>query len=78
MSISKLLKVQVKLGNVYSVHNNLPYAEPVLTGNNLPPSWNGRWRSKGNQIERGYVPNMVAKDIQDYIKKNADRIGRQS
>ena len=69
---------QEKLGNVYSVHNNLPYAEPVLTGNNLPPSWNGRWRSKGNQIERGYVPNMVAKDIQDYIKKNADRIGRQS
>jgi hypothetical protein len=69
---------QEKLGNVYSVHNNLPYAEPVLTGNNLPPSWKGKWRSKGNQIERGYVPNMVAKDIQDFIKKNADRIGRES
>lgn len=69
---------QEKLGNVYSVHNNLPYAEPVLTGNNLPPSWKGEWRSKGGQIERGYVPNMVAKDIQDFIKKNADRIGRES
>jgi hypothetical protein len=69
---------QEKLGNVYSVHNNLPYAEPVLTGSNLPPSWKGKWRSKGNQIERGYVPNMVAKDIQDFIKKNADRIGRES
>jgi len=67
-----------KLGNVYSVHNNLPYAEPVLTGNNLPPSWNGTWRSRGNQIENGYVPNMLAKDIQDLIRKNADRIGRES
>ena len=69
---------QEKLGNVYSVHNNLPYAEPVLTGNNLPPSWKGRWRSKNNQIEQGYIPYMVAKDMQDFIKKNADRIGRQS
>jgi hypothetical protein len=68
---------QEKLGNVYSVHNNLPYAEPVLTGNNLPPSWKGRWRSKNNQIEQGYIPYMVAKDMQDFIKKNADRIGRQ-
>lgn len=69
---------QEKLGNVYSVHNNLPYAEPVLTGKNLPPSWKGKWRSKGNQIERNYIPYMVAKDMQDFIKKNADRIGRQS
>ena len=69
---------QEKLGNVYSVHNNLPYAEPVLTGNNLPPSWNGTWRSRNNQIEKGYVPSMLAKDIQDLIKKNAGRIGRES
>ena len=69
---------QEKLGNVYSVHNNLPYTEPVLTGKNLPPSWKGRWRSKENQIEQGYIPYMVAKDMQDFIKKNADRIGRQS
>jgi len=69
---------QEKLGNVYSVHNNLPYVEPVLTGNNLPPSWNGRWRSKGNQIQKGYIPNMVAKDMQDFIKKTADKIARES
>ena len=69
---------QEKLGNVYSVHNNLPYAEPVLTGNNLPPSWNGVWRSKDNQIQEGYIPNMVAKDMQDFIKKAADKIARES
>lgn len=69
---------QEKLGNVYSVHNNLPYAEPVLTGKNLPPSWNGRWRSKENQIQQNYVPYMVAKDIKDFIKKAADKIARES
>ena len=69
---------QEKLGNVYSVHNNLPYVEPVLTGNNLPPSWNGVWRSKDNQIQEGYIPNMVAKDMQDFIKKAADKIARES
>ena len=69
---------QEKLGNVYSVHNNLPYVEPVLTGNNLPSSWNGTWRSKGGQIKKGYIPYMVAKDIQTFIQNNAGRIGRES
>ena len=69
---------QEKLGNVYSIHNNLPYVEPVLTGKNLPRSWNGTWRSKGNQIEKGYIPYVIQKDIQDFIKVNAARIGRES
>jgi hypothetical protein len=66
-----------KLGNVYSIHNNLPYVEPVLMGDNLPPSWEGTWRSKGNQIERGY-PLVIAKDMQSWIKQQADKIGRES
>lgn len=69
---------QEKLGNVYSIHNNLPYVEPVLTGKNLPPSWNGKWRSKGNQIEKGYIPYVIQKDMKDFIKVNAARIGRES
>ena len=69
---------QEKLGNVYSVHNNLPYVEPVLTGKNLPPSWNGKWRSKGGQIEKGYIPYVIQKDMKDFIKVNAARIGRES
>ena len=66
-----------RVGNVYSIHNNVPYVEPVLMGTNLPPSWEGRWRSKNNQIEKGY-PNVIAKDMQDFVRQNADRIGRQS
>lgn len=58
------------LGNTYILYNNIEYAEPVITGNNLPPSWKGRWRSKGNQINRNYHLT-VAKDIQNFIKANA-------
>ena len=66
-----------RVGNVYSIHNNVPYAEPVLMGTNLPSSWEGRWRSEGNQIEKGY-PLVIAKDMQDFVRQNAERIGRQS
>lgn len=68
---------QEKIGNIYSVHNNLPYVEPVLMGSNLPRSWQGRWRSKNNQIEVGY-PLVVAKDMQTFIQANATIIGNQS
>lgn len=66
-----------RVGNVYSIHNNVPYAEPVLMGTNLPASWKGGWRSKDGQIEEGY-PFVIAKNMQDRVRQNADRIGRQS
>tara|TARA_R100000655_G_scaffold29644_1_gene59971 strand:- start:198 stop:641 length:444 start_codon:yes stop_codon:yes gene_type:complete len=65
-----------RIGKNYSIHTNLPYAEPVLTGNNMPKSWNNRWRSKGNQYQKNYIPVQVAKDIQGMIKVNAARIGK--
>ena len=55
---------QEKLGNVYSVHNNLPYAERLAQG------WS-------NQAPSGWVQG-VAKDIQGFVRVNADRIGRES
>jgi hypothetical protein len=67
---------QERIGNVYSVHNNLPYAEP-LAGNNYPPSWGGQYRSKGNQASPGWV-QRVAKDVQGRVKTAAARIGRES
>jgi hypothetical protein len=59
-----------KLGNTYILYNNIEYAEPVIAGENLPPSWNGTWRSRGNQIQKNYHL-VVAKDIQNWIKANA-------
>ena len=68
-------KIEPKLG---TISNNLPYAEPVLTGRNLPPSWNGTWRSKENQIQQNYIPHVIAKDMQDFINKAAEKISRES
>lgn len=53
-----------QLGNVYSVHNNLPYAEPLANGSS-------------KQADRGWVQG-TAKDIQGWVIKEAARIGRES
>jgi hypothetical protein len=53
-----------RIGNVYSVHNNLPYAERLAQG------WSG-------QAPAGWVQG-VAKDIQGFVRVNAARIGRES
>jgi hypothetical protein len=53
-----------KLGNVYSVHNNLPYAERLANG------WS-------KQAPSGWIQG-IAKDIQGFVRVNADRIGKQS
>ena len=53
-----------KPGNIYSIHNNLPYAEPLATG------WS-------KQAPGPWVDN-VAKNIQTWVNAQADRIGRES
>jgi hypothetical protein len=53
-----------KPGNIYSIHNNLPYAEPLATG------WS-------KQAPGPWVDN-VAKNIQTWVIAQADRIGRES
>jgi hypothetical protein len=55
---------QEKLGNVYSVHNNLPYAERLAQG------WSG-------QASAGWVQG-IAKDVQGRVRVAAAKIGRES
>lgn len=52
------------VGNVYSVHNNLPYAEPLANGHS-------------KQAPAGWIQG-IAKDVQGRVRIEADRIGRQS
>ena len=46
------------------VSNNLPYAEPVCFGENLPPSWGGQYRTRQNTVA-GY-PELIAKELQSW------------
>jgi hypothetical protein len=55
---------QERLGNVYSVHNNLPYAEPLANGSS-------------KQAIPGWVQG-IAKDVQGRVIAAAAKIGRES
>lgn len=54
------------VGNVYSIHNNLIYAEPLAIKG-----------SRKSGVPGGWV-DRIAKDIQTYVNAEADRIGRSS
>jgi hypothetical protein len=54
-----------------TITNNMEYAEPVLYGNNLPPSWGGKYRTRqgttpgfpdliGKEISTNEVPKFIA------------------
>ena len=51
---------QEKAGNVYSIHNNLPYAEPLADGHSV-------------QAPAGWVDN-IANDIGSFVQANARKI----
>ena len=54
---------QEKLGNYYSVHNNLPYAEPLAQGSSP-------------QAPAGWV-DRTAREMQRFVDQNWERIRRQ-
>ena len=66
---------QERLGNVYSIHNNLPYAEPVVMGTGLPPSWGGVYRTRQGTVP-GF-PDLVAREVQRFVDRNWERIKRR-
>jgi len=55
--------------------NNVEYAEPVIYGTALPPSWKGRYRTRKQTI-KGF-PELQAKQLTvSYIPKELKRIIR--
>lgn len=74
--IKRLGYQQEKAGYIYSIHNSLPYAEPVLRGVNLPPSWNGQYFSKNNQYSPGEL-TIVTANIRAFTKQIENKYGRE-
>jgi len=64
-------KIEPKLG---TISNNLPYAEPVMYGTNLPPSWGGKYRTR--QGTRPGFPELIAKELEAYARAEYERIKR--
>jgi hypothetical protein len=44
-----------------TITNGMKYAEPVLYGNNLPPSWGGKYRTRKGTVP-GF-PDLLGKEI---------------
>ena len=43
------------------IFTNVEYAEPVVYGENLPPSWGGQYRTR--QGTRPGYPDLIAKEV---------------
>jgi hypothetical protein len=63
-AIKRLGYQKEKVGNTYSVHNNLPYAEPLASGSS-------------KQADPGWVQG-IAKNVQTRVQAAAARIGKES
>jgi len=58
-----------------TIINNVEYAEPVIYGLSLPPSWKGRYRTRKQTI-KGF-PELQAKQLTtQYIPKELRKIIR--
>ena len=54
---------QEKLGNYYSIHNNLPYAEPLANGHSP-------------QADAGWI-DLIGKEMQSWVRSQYEKIKRQ-
>ena len=53
---------QTNIGKLRAeITNNMEYAEPVLYGNNLPPSWQGEYKTRQGTVP-GF-PDLIGKEI---------------
>ena len=50
-----------------TIINNVEYAEPVIYGTALPPSWGGRFRTRQNTI-KGSLNNVNRSEVNDLIE----------
>lgn len=49
-----------------TISNNLPYAEPVCYGTNLPPSWGDTYRTR--QDTKPGFPELIGKELESYVR----------
>lgn len=62
--LRKMNYQQERIGNIYSVHNNLPYAESLAN-------------DSSKQANAGWVQG-ISKDVQGRVRTAAEKIGRES
>jgi len=56
--------------------NNIEYAEPVIYGTALPPSWGRKFRTRQGTI-KGY-PDIIGKELESWAQREYQKIVRKS
>ena len=57
------------------VISNIEYAEPVVYGTNLPPSWKGKYRTLQNTVP-GYL-DLIAKELESWAVREYNKIANR-
>ena len=57
-----------------TIINNVEYAEPVIYGTSLPPSWQGKFRTRQGTVA-GF-PALIGKELEIYARRQYERIKR--
>jgi hypothetical protein len=58
------------------VFNNLEYAAPVIAGENLPPSWNGQYRTKQG-TKQNYHESILEEVMEQDLPKIISSVSRR-
>jgi len=58
-----------------TISNNLPYAEPVCFGTNLPKSWGKQYRTRQGTVA-GF-PELIGKELQKWSLEEYEKIKRR-
>ena len=59
------------------VTNNVEYAEPVVYGTNLPPSWKGEYRSRQKPPTVPGFPDLIAKELESWAQREYNKIANR-
>ena len=67
-----------KIGNVYHIHNNLPYAEARSgTGQGIPASWKAAGIT-GSKQNRGAWVDVISKEMSNWAESEYQKILRRT
>jgi hypothetical protein len=67
--------LRVDSSKTYHLTNNLPYAQPIALGVNLPPSWGGKARAKSRgwfTLFRDETIPQIQRDTARAVKRHFD------
>ena len=74
-TLKRAWQTDVSKPYVGTITNNMEYAEPVCYGTNLPPSWEGQFKTR--QGTRPGFPELIGKELESWAQREYQKIVRR-